>query len=123
MQENGHVSLARLFGPGAADYSPTAEGSTGEPGSFNPQITYDELCDARFGPHLTFRNRLHSTLAPNIALAAPLYTASVLDGRLTGALRAQVGVAYDCGGDSGRRCEVLPILFGPCCLTVYQCEL
>ena len=50
MQATGHVSLARLLGPGAADYNPAPVDADDELPSVNPRITFDELCDARSAP-------------------------------------------------------------------------
>ena len=52
MQTEGHVALARLFGPGAAEYSLPPEDADSDPQPDRQRITYDELCDARSAPYL-----------------------------------------------------------------------
>ena len=102
MQEEGHVALARLFGPGAAEYSPPQEEAESDNIQARQQITYDELCDARYPPPVS---------AQQHPMRHPVKYKLVL----TAVSGHQVGVADGCRGSASRRCKVRPAC-EPACL-------
>ncbi len=104
MQAEGHVALARLFGPGAAEYSLPPEDANSEPQTDRRRITYDELCDARSTPSLPAE--LARAAGLHDSHASPYW--SYVPTATHTALCDQVGIADRRRGDASRRGEVAP---------------